>query len=50
VSTEAEKYRRAAAVALSHAEKAKDEASKASWLMRFQEWTRLAEEIAATGK
>ena len=44
MSTESEKYRMAAKAALALAEKAKDNASKASWLRHFEEWTRLAEE------
>jgi hypothetical protein len=45
VNPEAQKYRRAAAVALSHAHRAKNETVKASWLKYHEEWTRLAEEI-----
>jgi hypothetical protein len=45
MSTESDKYRMAAKAALGLAAKAEDEASKASWLKHFEEWTRLAEEI-----
>ena len=44
MSTESEKYRMAAQAALGLAEKALNEASRASWLKHFEEWTRLAEE------
>jgi hypothetical protein len=50
VNTESEKYRRAAKAALQLAHEAKDEASKASWLRHFEEWTRLAEEAERAGK
>jgi hypothetical protein len=50
MGTESEKYRMAAKAALGLAEKAPDEASKASWLRHFEEWARLAEEAEKSGK
>jgi hypothetical protein len=50
MTTESEKYRMAAQAALGLAEKALNEASRASWLKHFEEWTRLAEEAEKAEK